>query len=63
MEALAADRRIGARDASRDPVCGMAVAAPVIATSFDGREYLSCLEACRVQFLEAPRRYAGRDDG
>jgi trehalose synthase len=63
MEALAADRPIGVRDPSRDPVCGMAVAAPGIATSFDGREYAFCSETCRARFLEAPRRYAGRDNG
>ncbi len=63
MEALAADRPLGARDPSRDPVCGMAGAAPAIATSFAGREYVFCSESCRARFLEEPRRYAGRDDG
>jgi trehalose synthase len=58
MEALAADRPIGARDPSRDPVCGMAVAAPAIATSFEGRQYVFCSEACRTRFLDAPGRYA-----
>jgi trehalose synthase len=61
MEALAGDRPIGARDPSRDPVCGMAVGESGIATSFEGREYRFCSEACRARFLEAPRRYAGGD--
>ena len=62
MEALAADRPIGARDPSCDPVCGMAVMELGIAATFEGQEYLFCSQACRVRFLEAPRRYLGRDD-
>jgi trehalose synthase len=62
MEALAADRPIGGRDPSRDPVCGMAVAEPRIATTFAGREWIFCSEACRVRFHEEPRRYAGNED-
>jgi len=61
MEALVADRPIGARDPSHDPVCGMAVARPDVTASLDGRTYVFCSAACRRRFLEDPRRYAGRD--
>lgn len=62
MKALAAVRPIGVRDPSRTPVCGMAVAAPGIATSFNGRGHLSCSDTCRASFLEL-RRHTGRNDG
>jgi trehalose synthase len=63
MEALAADRPLGARDPSCDPVCGMAVAGAEITTRFRGRQYVFCSEGCRVRFLETPPRYARQDEG
>ena len=62
LEARAADRPIGARDPTRDSVCGIAVAEPGIATRFEGREYVFCSEGCRARFYETLRRYAGTDD-
>jgi trehalose synthase len=63
MAALAATRPIGARDPSRDPVCGMAVAQPPPAPTaeFAGRRYAFCSDACRLRFLERPQRFAGAD--
>ena len=61
MDALAAERPIGARDPSRDPVCGMVVARRGFAADFEGRGYVFCSAECRNRFVEEPRRYAGSD--
>jgi trehalose synthase len=58
LATLAADRPIGERDPSRDPVCGMAVGGVGTVASFQGRDWVFCSEACRARFLEEPRRYA-----
>jgi trehalose synthase len=60
MEELGARRPLGARDPSRDPVCGMVVAerASALTASFGARDYVFCSEGCRARFGEHPERYA-----
>ena len=46
-----------------DPVCGTAVepesaAARQLVTSFEGRTYVFCGQACRARFEHVPTRYA-----
>lgn len=45
--------------ARRDPVCGMAIepGAEAPQTSYDGRAYAFCSEACRARFGASPERY------
>ncbi len=44
-----------------DPVCGMAAGDGFLKTSYAGREYFFCEEACAQAFKENPGKYADND--